>query len=70
MQDHYGNELKCPRGCNRGVHVAGTAGKGRGEIYACSYCYYRFYSEAEQSSGVPVSAAYEESLDRMRGGCE
>lgn len=36
----------CPKGCKGGIHVAGTNGKGRGSIYACSVCYIRWTNES------------------------
>jgi hypothetical protein len=66
MKDHYGNELRCPRG-HDDVAVAGTAGKGQGEIYQCHACGIRFTSEAEEARGVPVPAEYEARLAALRG---
>jgi hypothetical protein len=63
MTDHYGNKLRCPRGCGLHIGVAGTAGKGQGNVYYCS-CGIRFTSDAEENSGVPVSEEYAAGLER------
>lgn len=40
----------CPRDCNRGSSIAGTNGKGRGNIYACSVCYTRWTDDDSKTN--------------------
>lgn len=58
---------KLPQCCGRGVHARGTAGKGYGDIYACSVCY-RDLGTVNGDAQRSALADYEVRLAAMRRG--